>query len=49
MFGFVDDVQDERFRLRTYDGPSTEFKCVDAGRHAGQGQGDDVDDDFHGG
>ena len=35
------------FRLRTYDGPSTEFMRVDAGRSAGQGQGDDADDHLH--
>jgi hypothetical protein len=38
---------EEGFRLRTYDGPSSEFMRVDAGRSAGQGQGDDADDYLH--
>ena len=48
MFEFVDDMQDYvQFRLRTYNGPSTELTRMDAGRNASQGQGDDVDDEFH--
>ena len=38
---------EDGFRIRTYDGPSTEFMRADAGRSAGQGQCDDADDYLH--